>query len=262
MLKKRLKWGLKVLGGKLLWTFERVVAAGSLVGNSPILEADLFGWVRRLEENWLVIRHELEGVLRHYDRIPNFQEISTDQTALTTDDKWKTFFFYGMGYKADGNCARCPETTRLIEQIPGMTTAFFSILSPHKHIPAHRGLYKGFLRYHLGLIVPEPRAACRLRVADQIVHWEEGKSIIFDDTYDHEVWNDTDGIRVVLFLDVIRPLRFPFDVLNRGIIAGVRLSGYVQSARRNFEHWDRRHLGHPQPEDPPPTDIAPQGGDT
>jgi aspartyl/asparaginyl beta-hydroxylase (cupin superfamily) len=230
----------KDLGGKALWTLERLIAHASLVGNPPLFDPDRFDWVHPLEANWHVIRHELEAVLEQPEAIPNFQDISTDQAVLTTDDRWKTYFLYGMGYKAVRNCARCPETTRLIEQVPGMTTAFFSILAPHKHIPAHRGLYKGFLRCHLGLVVPAPREACRLRVAEQVVHWEEGKSIVFDDTYEHEVWNETDGVRVVLFLDVVRPLRFPVDLLNGLLIAGVRRSGYVQDARRNQEQWDQR----------------------
>ena len=70
------------------------------------------------------------------------------------------------------------------------------------------------MRYHLALKVPEPREQCRIRVGDEIVTWEEGRSLIFDDTYEHEVWNDTDDERVVLFLDVVRPLRFPMNVVN------------------------------------------------
>ncbi len=126
-------------------------------------------------------------MLQVHDQIPNFQDISVDQRAITTDNKWKTYFIYGFGYKAEKNCQRCPETTRLIEEVPGMKTAFFSILSPGKHIPEHRGLYKGFLRYHLGLMVPEPRSQCWIRVNGQQAVWEEGKSMMFDDTYPHEV---------------------------------------------------------------------------
>jgi len=84
-----------------------------------------------------------------------------------------------------------------------MKTAFFSILSPDKHIPAHKGPFNGVLRYHLELIIPEPKEKCRIRVHDQFNEWDEGKSLIFDDTYEHEVCNDTDGFRVVLFVDFI-----------------------------------------------------------
>jgi hypothetical protein len=75
-------------------------------------------------------------VLSFRDRIPAFHTISKDQRSITSDDRWRTYFFFGMGYKAEKNCARCPETTRMLEEIPGMRTAFFSILEPGKHIPA------------------------------------------------------------------------------------------------------------------------------
>ena len=104
-----------------------------------------------------------------------------------------------------------------------MTTAMFSILSPRKHILDHRGPYKGVLRYHLGLIVPQRRAACRIRVGEDVRHWEQGKSMVFDDTYNHEVWNDTDETRVVLFVDVLRPLPFPESQINRADRQGDRV---------------------------------------
>ena len=140
----------------------------------------------------------LDAVLERREDLPNFQDISTDQLELTTDDNWKTYFFFGYGFKSEANCARCPRTTELLERIPGMKTAMFSVLSPGKHISAHRGPYKGVLRYHLGLKIPEPRAGCRLRVGEEVRHWEEGGSLLFDDTFEHEAWNDTDGVRVVL----------------------------------------------------------------
>jgi aspartyl/asparaginyl beta-hydroxylase len=80
-----------------------------------------------------------------------------------------------------------------------MKTAFFSILAPGKHIPVHRGPYQRAIRAHLGLIIPDPKERCRIRVGNQFAHWNEGEVMVFDDSYVHEVWNDTDGIRVVLF---------------------------------------------------------------
>lgn len=231
---------IKYWGFRALWILEWMIGRFSLVGDRPVHDSDTFAWTKQLEANWQVIREELEDVLRHREVLPNFQDISTDQTAITTDDRWKTYFLYGFGFKAEHNCARCPETTRLIEQVPGMTTAFFSILAPGKHIPEHRGPYKGVLRYHLGLIVPEPREACRIRVDDEIHHWEEGGSLLFDDTYQHEVWNDTDGERVVLFMDVKRPLRAPLAALNDVIIRIVAHSPYIQDAKQNFEQWEQR----------------------
>lgn len=229
------------IGFKLIKQLERLIARCSPLGEPTFFDTDDFPWVRRLEANWQQIRRELDTVLHFREQLPNFQDISRDQRRISQDDRWKTFFLYGYGYRMDDNCRRCPATAQLVESVPGMKTAFFSILAPGKHIPSHRGPYKGVLRYHLGLIVPEPAAACRIRVGPDYAHWEEGKSLIFDDTYKHEVWNDTDGMRAVLFLDVLRPLPFPVSLLNQGVVNLIRWSPYVQDARRNQAKWSRQH---------------------
>ncbi len=231
---------IKDVGFKIIQVLERLIVRFSPHGDVRFFDPAAFPWTRELEANWTVIRDELDRVLEHREALPNFQDISEDQTAITTDDNWKTYFLYGFGYKAEQNCARCPETTRLIERVPGMKTAFFSILAPGKHIPPHRGPYKGVMRYHLGLKVPEPAERCRIRVGDEMRHWEEGRSLMFDDTHEHEVWNDTDGERVVLFMDVVRPLDPPMNVVNELILQLIRLTPFVQNAKENQEQWERR----------------------
>jgi ornithine lipid ester-linked acyl 2-hydroxylase len=126
-----------------------------------------------------------------------------------------------------------------IEQIPGMTTAFFSILSPHKHIPEHRGYYKGVIRCHLGLIIPQPFFKCRIRINNDLAFWQEGKALIFDDCYQHEVRNDTDGIRAVLLIDVIRPLPFPLSAINQYLINFIAKSSLVQNGLKNLHEWEK-----------------------
>ncbi|WP_235208008.1 aspartyl/asparaginyl beta-hydroxylase domain-containing protein [Pseudomonas putida] len=225
-----------------LWVIKRLenaIRRYSKVGVTPFFDPAQFSWTGALEAQWQVIRGELEQVLTRQDDIPNFQDISKDQLNITQDDRWKTFFLYGYGYKMENNCERCPETTRLVESIPGMFTAFFSILAPGKHIPPHRGPYNGLLRAHLGLMVPEPKEQCRIQVEDQTRHWEKGKFVIFDDTFRHQVWNDTDGTRVVLFLDVQRPLVWPGAWLNRVVLQLIRWSPFIQDARRNHRAWER-----------------------
>jgi aspartyl/asparaginyl beta-hydroxylase (cupin superfamily) len=227
------------VGGFFVRRLERILTWGSTVGNPAFFDPAIFPWTRQLESSWPAIRRELDVVLRRRDELPSFHEISRDQTRLS-DERWKTYFFYAYGFKAEGNCLRCPETTRIVESIPGMKTAFFSILGPGKHIPAHRGPYKGVVRGHLGLLVPEPRERCRIRVGSQFAVWQEGKTIVFDDTYEHEVWNDTDGIRVVLFLDVVRPLRFPANALNWLLLKVIAASPYVQDGVENYQRWERK----------------------
>lgn len=239
-LKQKRKKLIKDLGGRILWSIEKIMEKYSNVPTTPFLDSSQFAWTKRLEDNWEIIQSELNAILENKQVIPNFQDISEDQKSITNDDKWKTYFFYGFGYKAEENCARCPETTKLIESVPNMTTAFFSILEPGKHIPAHRGVYKGFLRYHLGLLIPEPKEQCRIRVANTIAHWEAGKSMMFDDTYDHEVWNDTDGLRAILFMDVIRPMSFPASAINKTIISLIKHTGYIQDAKNNQEAWEQK----------------------
>jgi beta-hydroxylase len=240
-LKEKRRKVMKDFGGSALWTLEKIIAKSSTVANTPFFKSDLFSWARHLEENQPVIRKELEGILQHLDQIPNFQQISTDQEAITQDDKWKTYFLYGFGFKAEQNCARCPKTTKLIENIPGMKTAFFSILAPGKHIPEHRGLYKGFFRYHLGVKIPQPNTQCGITVDGITRHWQEGESMFFDDTYIHEALNDSDEIRVVLFMDILRPLRFPGNVLNDALLNLIKRSSFIQDAKENQEAWEEKY---------------------
>jgi ornithine lipid ester-linked acyl 2-hydroxylase len=230
---KRIRYG--AMHG-LDWLFGRY----SLVGDQPIHDADTFPWAGRLESEWETVRDEIEPILEQRDALPSFHDIAEDASTISQDDRWKTFFLYGYGEKAEENCARCPRTTELVEQVPGMTTAFFSILSPGKHIPAHRGPYKGVLRYHLGLKVPEPAEKCRIRVDDRIAHWNEGESLIFDDTYNHEVWNETSGERAILFLDFKRPLPSPLSQFNDLVVELLRRTSVVQDAAKNQEEWSKR----------------------
>jgi beta-hydroxylase len=119
-------------------------------------------------------------------------------------------------------------------------TAFFSVLGPRKRLPEHRGPYKGVIRYHLGLKIPSPPEACGIRVGGETAHWQEGKSLLFDDTYQHEAWNDTDEDRVVLFLDIVRPMPFPYSWLNTVVITGAGRTSFVRNARRNHADWEQR----------------------
>ncbi|WP_197530127.1 aspartyl/asparaginyl beta-hydroxylase domain-containing protein [Gloeobacter violaceus] len=98
----------------------------------------------------------------------------------------------------------------------------FSILDANAHIPPHHGPYKGVLRYHLGLIVPVEDERCAVRVDNEVRSWKEGKSLIFDDSFEHEVWNRDPRRRVVLFVDFPRPLPPVLSVINQGILAMAR----------------------------------------
>lgn len=217
---------------------EKAITKFSRDGNRTFFETTSFPWVARVENEWRAIRAELEKLLMHRDEIPNFQDVSEEQKVATEGGQWKTFFFYAYGHKAEQNCALCPETARVLDYIPGMETAMFSILAPKKHIPAHRGPYKGVLRYRLGLLIPEPSTSCRIRVDNEVRSWGEGKSLIFDDSFEHEVWNDSDSYRVVLFVDFVRPLPFPLSLLNRAMIREISRTPFVTDAIERVRNPD------------------------
>ncbi|MFQ6539917.1 MULTISPECIES: aspartyl/asparaginyl beta-hydroxylase domain-containing protein [Aphanothece] len=218
---------------------EWLICRASLHGDLPVFHADRFGWITQVEREWQGVREELEMVLQHREAMPNFQQILPQVGKIQKDDQWKTFFLKGVGMDCRENARRCPRTMQLLATIPGCSTAFFSILSPHKHIPPHRGAWAGVLRLHLALIVPEPREQCRIRIADQIHTWEEGRCLVFDDTYNHQVWNDTDGYRVVLFVDFARPLRWPVSVLNNWILNLAALAPFLREANQNQQAAER-----------------------
>ncbi|HEY9635686.1 MAG TPA: aspartyl/asparaginyl beta-hydroxylase domain-containing protein [Coleofasciculaceae cyanobacterium] len=147
-----------------------------------------------LEQNWQVIKHELTQ-LKEKDFLPWPEEYLYGKG-------WDTFGLYAFGVKIWKNCKLCPETTKLIETIPNLTTAGFSSLAPSTHIAPHTGYPDGLLRCHLGLSIPQ---GCGIRVGTETRHWEEGKCLIFDDTLEHEAWNKGTSTRVVLLIDFTAP---------------------------------------------------------
>ena len=219
---------------------ERLNVKHSKVGNPTVYDNATFPWAAEIEREWPAIRRELDRVLVRQAELPGFHEISTDVATITQDMGWKTFFFCGYGARADANIRQCPETWRVVNKIPGLITAMFSILEPGKHVPHHRGPYNGVLRLHLGLIIPEPREAVRIRVGEHICHWSEGRALIFDDAYDHEAWNDTDKTRVVLFVDFRKPLRFPANLVNWLLLNLAVFTPFIRESMDNQKQWEKR----------------------
>ncbi len=238
----------KKLGKRLVRRASDFLGAQSVVGTEPVLLASDFPELAALQADWKRVREELDGVLADRDRLPPLRELSPDQARIATDDRWRSFPLHGFGYRVARSCERCPETARLVEAIPGMQSAWFSVVGAGCHVPSHRGITRGMLTVHLALRVPEPRERCRIRIADRDHHWREGELLIFDDTVPHAVWNDTDGDRVVLLIDVDRPMRWPGGVFHRLFMAGFRQTGYVKDARANFAAWERSFYSEAGPE--------------
>ena len=224
-------------GKRIRGVFDRLIASSSLVSNDPVLDVRDFPWTAMLRENWESIRDEAVKVALRGEAAPSLATISPDHRSIAKVNMWRSFFLWGYGYPIGENLERCPVTARLVERIPGLNSAFFSILAPGTHIPDHRGVTKGLITCHLGLIVPRD-GDVRMRVDDRIVRWAEGETLVFDDTYQHEVWNDTEGTRVVLLVQFERPLKNPGKWFADFFMGFVRRSAFVQEARDNIMSWN------------------------
>ena len=227
------------LGKRMRHRIGAVIARSSRVGDTPVCDPRLFPWIARLEARWPEIRAEADALLDRQEGIPPLAEISPDHRRIAPPGKWKSFFLWGYGYRNAENIARCPKTAAAVADIPGLNSAFFSILAPGAHIPRHRGVTKAILTAHLGLIVPKRRQACRMQVSDQMLRWEEGRVLVFDDTYHHEVWNDTDEQRVILLIQFRRPAGLLGRLVGGLFLAAVRRSRFVQDARSSLGDWEK-----------------------
>jgi len=222
---------------------ERLNTRYSRVGNPPVYDNAVFPWTAEVERDWRLIRAELDAVLERQSELPSVQDISTDVRTISQDSGWKAFFLIGYGVASERNIARCPNTWRAVQRIPGLKTVMFSIFEPGKHLPAHRGPYNGVLRMHLGLIVPEPRDRLAIRVDQEICYWEEGHVLVFDDAHEHEAWNHSDQTRVVLFVDFVKPLRFPARLVNWLILNLSVFTPFIREGADNHKAWERRFYG-------------------
>ena len=207
--------GLQIFAGKtrpyvseaLLLTYPRLPAI-------PFHDRSLFPWFAELEAATDIIREELEGALAQDEKdfAPYIAYRPGDPVnqwgELNHSRRWSSYFLWKDGARQDAACDRCPRTAALLDQIPmarqpGFApTAMFSALDAHTHIPAHTGSTNTRLLVHLPLILPGP---ARFRVGNETRSWEMGQAWAFDDTIEHEAWNDADKLRVILIIDIWNP---------------------------------------------------------
>jgi ornithine lipid ester-linked acyl 2-hydroxylase len=210
-----------------------------LVKNPPFVDLERnFPEHQKLEDNWLKIREELLEILKMDGSIPKFHEVDSIQRLISAKDDipWRTYGLRAFNDWLPENCSRAPFTTALLKELPNVTLAMFSILDAGKRIPPHFGFNKMVYRYHLALIVPTD-GDCWIRVGSERYRWKEGQGVLFDDTYVHEVWNNTTQRRVVLFLDVTRDHDFPKWLLpvNRWMYGLLANSEKVKGSVRRGE---------------------------
>ncbi|HJS22561.1 MAG TPA: aspartyl/asparaginyl beta-hydroxylase domain-containing protein [Steroidobacteraceae bacterium] len=175
-------------------------------------DRSLFPWIADLEARTAVIRDELLGVLGSEagrERVFTSDELEQQNLrGLAEPPSWTGYYFYRHGERREGNCSSCPQTVRALEALPlarvpaHAPEVLFSVFTPGTQLLPHRGVTNTRLVGHLPLIVPEN---CALSVGGEVHEWQQGRVVVFDDTYEHEAWNRSDRTRVVLIFDLWHP---------------------------------------------------------
>ena len=191
-----------------------------------------------IKNNWKLIQKEALDIYYSNDKLLNMRDIGVMGNFQRIDaekDKWKVFVLKWYSDILENAKRKCPKTCSIIEQCSDVHCAMFSILEPGKYIPLHKGPSTVCLRYHLGLKIPKDRENCYIKVNNQKYHWAEGESFIFDDTYVHSVYNNTNETRIILFLDIERPLIFPLNHINGMICKNAKFTEFVKGVNDTSE---------------------------
>jgi aspartate beta-hydroxylase len=206
--------------GLLRAAYDRRIATPALLDAAAFFPAHA-----AFSRAWEKIRTEAMAVAEGYSNIPRFHEIMAEQAPLSDNDgrDWRLFILKAYGIEIADNMARCPTLAALVREHRDVLSASITFLGPRKHIPKHRGPFRGVLRFYLGLSVPlapDGLPAVRMNLDDREHRLAEGSWLLWDDTFYHEVWNDSDQIRIALFLDIWRP-RMPPDmwIVSKAILA-------------------------------------------
>jgi len=176
---------------------------------------------------WQGIRDEALAV--KLNKVPRFHDIMPEQAEISANDglDWRMFVLKAYDMTIPENLARMPVLSRLLSECPEVKSAAVSFLAPRKHIPPHRGPFRGIMRFHLGLVIPKQpdgRPATIMMIDHEERRIADGECMLWDDTFEHEVMNNSDQPRVALLLDVWRP-QMPLDmeILSRVIVRGVQV---------------------------------------
>lgn len=212
--KARLEETLRVFAGKArVYHNEPLLLHYTQLPEIGFYDRSLFPWLPELEAATDVIRAELEGVLETRADFTPYIELPPGAPVnqwgeLNHSPRWSTYFLWRDGVKQERACAPCPRTAALLESLPlarqpGFApTVTFSALEAKTRIPPHTGSTNTRLLVHLPLILPGP---ARFRVGAETRSWRMGEAWVFDDTIEHEAWNDADALRVILIFDIWNP---------------------------------------------------------
>jgi aspartate beta-hydroxylase len=192
-------------GDGLRWLYDHRIEAPSV-----LKAAEEFPGGADFEAAWQDLRDEALAIGGMMDRIPRFHEIMREQTEISANDgrDWRMHVMKAYGTEVKANLARSPMLASILKEHPEVVSATYSYLAPGKHIPLHRGPFRGVLRFHLGLSMPrndDGELGATLWIDGEPHRLADGESLLWDDTYPHEVLNATDDVRIALLLDVRRP---------------------------------------------------------
>jgi beta-hydroxylase len=186
----------------------------SAVSTRPILNAADFPDLKKLRDNWQVIRDEALQLLAQ-GRIATATGHNDLGFNSFFKNGWKRFYVKWYDAPLPSALQSCPKTVALLDELPSVHGAMFALLPPGGKLNPHRDPFAGSLRYHLGLATPNDNA-CRIYIDGNMYSWRDGQDIVFDETYVHSAANDTQQTRVILFCDVERPLHTPImRAINR-----------------------------------------------
>jgi aspartate beta-hydroxylase len=189
---------------------------------APYLDRSLFPWLEQLEASTAAIRAELMQLMpsaQGRERVFTSDELEHQNLAgIDTAPSWNGYYFYRHGERRDDNCGACPITAAALDALPLAHVrehgpeVLYSIFTPGTHLLPHRGVTNTRLVGHLPLVIPRD---CALNVGGELHEWREGRVVVFDDTYEHEAWNRSDQVRVVMIFDIWNP--YLTDVERRAV---------------------------------------------
>lgn len=209
--------------------------------NDPaILDTKDYHWTKNFRDNWNVILQEYNNYTNKFD-IPYHHQLNSYVSDCDIKRMWKTLYL--RAYNTDTtNVELFPRTMELINNSP-CTLAFFSVLEPGAKLAPHKGIYKGVIRYHLGLVVPTDTNNCFIVVDGKKLTWKVGSDIMFDDMFEHYVENNTDERRVVLFLDIKRNFKNPIlNFINNLLLYFVKSNDVLQDTLEKINENSLKYI--------------------
>ena len=211
----------------------------SRVGTTPYLASRDLSELKLLEDHWQEIREEALHLasLRQIKAPDSHNDIGFNSFFKYG---WKRFYLKWYDASHPSAIALCPKTTFLLNQIPRVKAAMFAELPPGGQLNPHRDPFAGSLRYHLGLNTPNDDR-CYICVDGIQKSWRDGQGFLFDETYVHEAYNRTEQNRIILFVDIERPLRWGWaESFNRWFGRAIMTAASSPNSESDQTGWINR----------------------